>query len=821
LKLGPYKELGKITHADVIRKYRFQILFVTVLIIFIVGSVGVFFNLNRKLKSSHKRLQLEIDERKQTLKTLKESEREYRLLSDNTLDCIWQMNLDLEFTYINPSIFDTLGFTQEEWIGSSLGDHCSPEVMREIMAMIARKLENIESNTGVLFETYMDHKNGEKVAIEITAKILVDEDRNPIGFQGTARDISDRKLAEKSLDFERKQLLSIFNSINQAIYIVDPKTYKILYVNDAMKTVFKKNLVGGICYKEFQGFESPCKFCTNEIILKEKNKPYLWEHHNPILDKDYMVVDRIIRWPDGRDVRFEIAIDITEHKRSKEKLRKNEENYRLLFTNANDAIFVVQDELIKFSNPRAEDMTGFSAEELTDILFTKLIHPEDNDMVLDRYERSLKGEDVPSTYSFRIINKSCNTLWVQLNTALITWNKRPATINFLRDITLQKKLEDQLRQAQKIKSIGTLAGGIAHDFNNILFAIMGFTEILLEDALQGSRNRENLNEILKAAKRARDLIRQILTFSRQGSSDLKPLKIQTIVKEAFEFLRSTIPTSIKFSLKIDDDCGAVMGNSTQLHQIVINLCTNAYHAVQEADSNIEVSLAKIEFGIEDVLNNIGMKPGRYIRLTVSDTGHGMERDVVEQIFDPYYTTKEKGKGTGLGLSVVHGIVKEHGGEIKVYSEPGKGSTFLVFLPVIETSAETSRTEAIAPVQKGNERILLVDDEEQIVKMQNEMLKLLGYHVTPRTSSIETLEAFRAQPDKFDLVITDMTMPNMSGAELASELVEIRPDIPIIICTGFSEKMSKERADVLGIKGFLTKPIVRDQIARTIRKVLDE
>jgi len=171
--------------------------------------------------------------------------------------------------------------------------------------------------------------------------------------------------------------------------------------------------------------------------------------------------------------------------------------------------------------------------------------------------------------------------------------------------------------------------------------------------------------------------------------------------------------------------------------------------------------------------------------------------------------------------VVHGIVKEHGGEIKVYSEPGKGSTFLVFLPVIETSAETSRTEAIAPVQKGNERILLVDDEEQIVKMQNEMLKLLGYHVTPRTSSIETLEAFRAQPDKFDLVITDMTMPNMSGAELASELVEIRPDIPIIICTGFSEKMSKERADVLGIKGFLTKPIVRDQIARTIRKVLDE
>ncbi|RZB38358.1 MAG: hypothetical protein SRB2_00106 [Desulfobacteraceae bacterium Eth-SRB2] len=515
-----------------------------------------------------------------------------------------------------------------------------------------------------------------------------------------------------------------------------------------------------------------------------------------------------------------LRVEVKQRKQAQIELHKNEAKYRLLVENANDAIFIAQDELIKFPNPKAQNITGYSATELTNTPITKLIHPENSDMVLDRHRRRLKGENVPATYSFRIINKSGKILEVQLNTALITWNKRPATINFLRDITLQKKLEDQVRQAQKIRSIGTLAGGIAHDFNNILFAIIGFTEILLEGALEGSRDRDNLNEILKAAKRARDLVSQILTFSRQSNPDRKPLQIQAIVKEAFEFLRSTIPTTIKFSLKIDDHCGAVMGNSTQLHQIVINLCTNAYHAVQEADGTIVVSLAEIEFGIGDILNNTGMKPGRYIRLTVSDTGHGMERDVVEQIFDPYYTTKEKGKGTGLGLSVVHGIVKEHGGEIKVYSEQGKGSTFHVFLPVIETRAETNKTEAIAPFRQGNERILLVDDEEQIVKMQNEMLELLGYHVTPRTSSIETLEAFRVQPDKFDLVITDMTMPNMNGAELASKLVEIRPDIPIIICTGFSEKMSKERADALGIKSFLMKPVFKSDLARTIRNVLD-
>jgi PAS domain S-box-containing protein len=503
------------------------------------------------------------------------------------------------------------------------------------------------------------------------------------------------------------------------------------------------------------------------------------------------------------------------------KLKESEEKCRLLLENSNDAVFVVQDEVIKFPNPRTEKMTGYSAGELAGMSFIDIIHPKDCERVLDRQNRSLAGEELPDTYAFRVINKSGKELWVKLNTVLMNWEGRPGTLNFITDITQEKTLENRLQQSQKMESIGTLAGGIAHDFNNILFPIIGYTEMLLMDAPEGSESRDSLEEIFKEAMRASDLVRLILTFSRQSLQELKPIRVQPILKEALKLLRSSIPVTIKFHQKIDNDCSIIMGDPTQIHQVIMNLCTNAYHAMQEAGGDLEVKLKEIEWEVDDVVDGNDMKAGPYIRLTVSDTGHGMHNDVLERIFEPYYTTKEEGKGTGLGLSVVHGIVKAHNGDIRVYSEPGKGTVFHVYLPLIKPQNKETGLALPEMIQGGSERVLLVDDEEPIVRIEKQTLERLGYQVTSRTSSGEALDVFRTHPDKFDLVITDMTMPNMTGDKLAAELINIRPDIPIILCTGFSEEISRERAAAMGIKGFLMKPIVKRDLAETIREVLDK
>jgi len=380
--------------------------------------------------------------------------------------------------------------------------------------------------------------------------------------------------------------------------------------------------------------------------------------------------------------------------------------------------------------------------------------------------------------------------------------------------------EKQLQQVMKLQAIGTLAGGIAHDFNNILFPIVGYTELTMDDVPEDSQARQNLEEVLKAANRAKELVQQILTFSRQGSQERKPLKVQYLIKEATKLLRATIPSSIEIECNIDESCGPIKGDPTQIHQIIMNLCTNAYHAVQETGGKLEVSLKEVYISYEQSLDRVGMKIGKHVVLMVKDSGHGMEPQVLERIFEPYFTTKKQGKGTGLGLSVIHGIVKSHGGDITVSSRPGKGSTFKVFLPIIDDIEE--EIQIIEPVIaiNGKERILLIDDEEQIIDIEQQILERLGYKVTPKTDSEEALEEFAAQPDRFDLVITDMTMPKMTGDQLARRMMDIKPQIPVILCTGFNEAISEEKALSMGIDKFVMKPIVKDELASTIRTVLD-
>ena len=380
--------------------------------------------------------------------------------------------------------------------------------------------------------------------------------------------------------------------------------------------------------------------------------------------------------------------------------------------------------------------------------------------------------------------------------------------------------EKQLQQVMKLQAIGTLAGGIAHDFNNILFPIVGYTELTMDDVPEGSQARQNLDEVLKAANRAKELVQQILTFSRQSSQERRPLKVQYLIKEATKLLRATIPSSIEIECNIDESCGPIKGDPTQIHQIIMNLCTNAYHALQETGGKLEVSLKEIYISYEQSLDRVGMKIGKHIELMVKDSGHGMEPQVIERIFEPYFTTKEQGKGTGLGLSVIHGIVKSHGGDITVFSRPGNGATFKVYLPIIDDIEEEIHVIEPLIAINGEERILLVDDEAQIIDIEQQILERLGYKVTPKTDSEEALEEFAAQPDRFDLVITDMTMPKMTGDQLARRMMDIKPQIPVILCTGFNEAISEEKALAMGIDKFVMKPIVKDELASTIRTVLD-
>jgi len=383
-----------------------------------------------------------------------------------------------------------------------------------------------------------------------------------------------------------------------------------------------------------------------------------------------------------------------------------------------------------------------------------------------------------------------------------------------------KKLQEQVAQSQKMESIGTLAGGIAHDFNNILFPILGHTEMLLQDISEESATHDSLKQIYSGAIRAKELVKQILTFSRQESSELKLMKMQPIIKEALKLIRSTIPTTIDIKQNIDPKCGIIKADPTQIHQIVMNLSTNAYHAMEETGGELIIGLKEMKLN-DYKTSRLDIIPGNYACLTIADTGKGMNKELTQKIFEPFFTTKEKGKGTGMGLSVVHGIVKSMNGAIQVDSEPGKGTQFYVYLPLEKSILVEYETRPKAEIQKGTEQILLVDDEDAILTMEKLMLERLGYHVTSRTSSMEALEAFRDSPYKFNLVITDMAMPNMPGDKLSLELTKVRPDIPVLLCTGFSETMSKETAASLGIKGFLLKPIVMKDLSQKIREVLDK
>ena len=534
---------------------------------------------------------------------------------------------------------------------------------------------------------------------------------------------------------------------------------------------------------------------------------------------------KIVRDDRGNPIAIEgIIRDVTDLKKTEEALRESEAQYHQLFSTVPDAIMLFDAETKEFIdvNSAALKMYGYSEEE-----FLRLRHQDitaEQEGSENTIKQSLAGE--LTTIPLRYHRRKDGTLFpVEISVGKFKIRDRQFLCGIIRDISERKKAEEdrerlevQLRQAQKMESIGNLAGGIAHDFNNILSSIIGYTELALDEVEKRTLLEDNLQEVYTAGKRARDLVKQILAFARQAEVELKPIQVSAIAKEALRLLRSAIPTSIEIRQNIESD-SLIMGDATQVHQIFMNLCTNAAHAMEERGGSLEVSISDTQIDRNFTDDRIYLKPGDYLKIAIADTGPGISPRVIASIFEPYFTTKKPGEGTGMGLAAVHGIVKGYGGEIKVESEVGKGTVFTVYLPVTK-KREVSAQYVPEILPLGNERILLIDDELPIVEMARLALERQGYKVTIRTSSVEALELFKQKPDDFDLVITDMTMPNMTGDNLAVELMKIRPDIPVILCTGYSKKISDERAAEIGIKAFAYKPIVKADLAKTVREVLD-
>ena len=510
------------------------------------------------------------------------------------------------------------------------------------------------------------------------------------------------------------------------------------------------------------------------------------------------------------------ALEKAEHERrqAREALRDSEYKYRQLFELVSDALFLIDKDSgrILEVNRAATEMYGYSRDELLELRNTDLsAEPEST-------TRATKEEltQVPVRYHMK---KNGTVFPVEITASHLDWHGRKAHIAAIRDITERIKIKERLLQAQKMEAIGTFAGGIAHDFNNMLSVIFGYTELALDNVAKDSPVHDDLQNLYQTSMRARDLVMQILTFSRQTEQKMQPVQVNLIVKEALKFLRASMPSSIQIRSNIASD-GKVLADSTQIYQVLMNLSSNAMHAMRDNGGVLDISLEAVRLDTQFATRHPEALTDAYMKLTVADNGEGIPAETIKNIFDPFFTTKAKEEGTGLGLAVVHGIVNSCDGFIKVSSELGQGSVFDVFLPLIEAPARPP-AERKGPLPTGTERVLLVDDDKILVDIGKQTLERLGYRVTTRTSSIEALELFNVKPDQFDLVITDLTMPNMSGDKLATELISRKPGIPIIICTGFSKMIRQERVKTLGIKGLLMKPITKADMAVMVRKVLDE
>ena len=661
------------------------------------------------------------------------------------------------------------------------------------------------------------------------------ENNKCVKMRGTFQEITDRKCAEQELLKSETRLHTLVNTIPDLVWLKDLNGIY-LSCNPTFERFFGKKesaIVGKTDY-DFVDKDLADFFREHDRRAMAAGGPSINEEELTFADNGYKGLFETIKSPmynaDGDLIGvLGIARDISERKNAENELRKSEQRYKSaqrMGQVGNWEYDLVTEKI--WGSETARQIYGFDPES-TDFTTDEIencipererVHQALIDLIEQNKPYNLEFEIQPITGSSKRTIRSIAEILFDDNGA------PQKVVGVIQDITMQNKaekekirLERQLKQSQKMESIGNLAGGIAHDFNNILSSVIGFTELALDDVAKGTPMEDDLQEVYTAGKRARDLVKQILAFARQSDEEQKPMRVDTIAKEVAKLVRSTIPTTIEVIENIESRA-LIMGNPSQVHQVFLNLCTNAAQAMEDTGGILEIGLADVELDAQSALPLSKLSPGKYMKITVSDNGSGIPPDIIGSIFEPYFTTKNVGEGTGMGLALVHGIVESYGGKIAVESELGKGTVFSAYLPVTKMHKDYRPYEK-EDLPSGTERILFVDDELPIARMGSQILERLGYRVTVRTSSVEALELFCSKPHSFDLVISDMTMPNMTGDELAMELISTRHDIPVILCTGYSKKISDKNAAKIGIKAFAYKPVVKADLAKTVRKVLDE
>lgn len=512
----------------------------------------------------------------------------------------------------------------------------------------------------------------------------------------------------------------------------------------------------------------------------------------------------------------ELEKEVSTNVRQSEALSASEEKYRLIVENSNDAIVIIVDGLIRFANRRVSMTLGIPVEEIQGYPFIVLIHPDDRDRVVDIYQRRLRGEDVPSTYEFRIVTPSGETIWLENSAFQIPWEGRLAPISFLRDVTKQKQLESQLLHSQKMEAVGLLAGGVAHDFNNLLSVIIGYTDIMLEEADPESF-RSEVAEIRKAGERAAELTRQLLAYSRKQVLQPKVVSLNQIVEGVEKILRRLIGEDVELVTTLSADTPPVLVDSAQIGQVVVNLAVNARDAMPSG-GRLTIRTERVFLTESEIAGRPGLHPGPHAMLSVSDTGVGMDAGTAGKIFDPFFTTKERGKGTGLGLSTVEGIVRQSRGHVAVDSAPGAGATFRVYLPASEEALKPTEAEPVSEARAGgSETILVVEDEPSVRMLIVQMLAVAGYTIVPAGDGEEALRLASEHAGPIHLLLTDVIMPVMNGRELAEKVSAARPGVRVIFMSGYTD-------DVLGGQGemphFIEKPFSPSNLRKTVRSVLD-